>query len=491
MSVTEELYFPNITSMIKEVKDLYNNSENNNKKYTSLKQCLVDYIRIKKYWPMIQLKVFKDDNNIALLHNTYKRNDVKHFKELYEESRSVVLDLSSVDGNNIVVSLADKTPIRITDVDYEKNIKDDEICEFSYEGTMIYVYNHNNKWMFGTTTCPSMDNSIFFHPTKTHGVMFDEYLEKIFNNSSNDNLIDDDDVVMDGEDNVSNVNNNREKFCEYLNKDYTYGFMLVHHENKHIMDYTSEFGEGYKELFHIFTREKITAKSVNHQLNLPVKYITKTTNKKEALNILRNNKGIYALIVTNPINNVVYKVSLKNIIEIENENIGNSNIWMNLLHVYFLKRHDFKINDYINKYLTKNQIMEIYNIKIDNGIKISPTFIIDNTMKYIANLLNFAYKETTNYDIASRKYSINYEVDKSLLPTMRYHMAQIRDFHKKFYSNLTSLNCTHLMKYLCNTRLKDIRLLVNHIHKEYIYHKYMEYDTYKLFDILQMKLKEN
>lgn len=481
--MTEELYFPNITCLIKDVKELYTSSG----LFNSLTDCLNKYIRQKKYWPMIQTKQFKGENkNIVLLHNSYKRDDVEHFKELYDEVRSVVLDLSSLEGTNIVVSLADKTPNRITDVEYEKISDENDVCELSYEGTMIYVYNHNDKWFFGTTTCPSMDNSMYFHPTKTHGRMFDEYLEKIFKNSSNE----EDDIMMD-DDNIS-INNSklRDMFCKKLNKSYTYAFMLVHHQNKHVMDYTSIFGNEYIELFHIFTREKVTTKLIEYKLDLPIKYTEKTTNKKEALEALRTNDMIYSLIVTNLNSSVSHKVSLSKIIEHENENIGNSNVWMNLLHVYLSKNNKFKINDYINKYLNQEEQKEVFNMYVDSvGMKLSPTFIIDTTMKFIAELLNFTYQSTTHYDNVTKKYKIEIEKDRMLYSNIRYHMAQLRDFHKKFYSRNSVLENKHIMRYLCNLRLKDIRLLIQHIQKEEIYYQYMNYNVNVSINILNMKLK--
>lgn len=487
MQSSQELYFPNITALIKDVKETYSNS---GQVYKTLSDCLHKYIRMKKYWPMIQIKQFKGDKNIVLLHNSYKRDDVKHFKELYDEVRSVVLDLTAIEGTNIVVSLADKTPIRLTDVEYEKNINEDDICEFSYEGTMIYVYNHNDKWFFGTTTCPSMDDSMFFHPKKTHGMMFDEYLDKIFNTEISTNNCEDDDVVMDDEEEtITTQNIKREMFCQHLNKDYTYGFMLVHYENRHIMDYSQEFGNEYKELFHIFTREKINTKVVEQKLDLPVRYIQKTKDKNEALETLRKNIGIYSLMITNKNSNITKKVSLKNIIDIENENIGNSNVWMNMLHVYSMKKNDFKINNYINKYLSEEKKIDIFNIVVNNQ-KLSPTYIIDTTMKFIAKLMNYLYTSTTSYDIASKKYTINLDNDRMLLSNMRYHMAQLRDYHKKFYCKNSYLEDKHFMRYLCNLRLKDIRLLIQHINKENYYQKYMEYNIYTCIDILQMKLKE-
>jgi len=163
---------------------------------------------------------------------------------------------------------------------------------------------------------------------------------------------------------------------------------------------------------------------------------------------------------------------------------------MNLLHVYLSKNNKFKINDYINKYLNQEEQKEVFNMYVDSvGMKLSPTFIIDTTMKFIAELLNFTYQSTTHYDNVTKKYKIEIEKDRMLYSNIRYHMAQLRDFHKKFYSRNSVLENKHIMRYLCNLRLKDIRLLIQHIQKEEIYYQYMNYNVNVSINILNMKLK--
>ena len=47
-----------------------------------------------------------------------------------------------------------------------------------------------------------------------------------------------------------------------LNQNYIYTFVLVHHENQHIIDYSFQFGENYKEIIHIMTREQNTFREI-------------------------------------------------------------------------------------------------------------------------------------------------------------------------------------------------------------------------------------
>ena len=43
-----------------------------------------------------------------------------------------------------------------------------------------------------------------------------------------------------------------------LNSEHAYEFVLIHSDNKHIIDYTDVLGENYKELVHINTKNRIT-----------------------------------------------------------------------------------------------------------------------------------------------------------------------------------------------------------------------------------------
>jgi len=110
---------------------------------------------------------------------------VEHFQKLYDECRSVVLNLDAPLGQNIVLSLAHSIPDSMTTEQYKKMVGVDDICEMSYEGTMISVYYHLDKWHFGTTSCPSMDHSRYFSKDKTHGQMFDEVLKSFYNDENN------------------------------------------------------------------------------------------------------------------------------------------------------------------------------------------------------------------------------------------------------------------------------------------------------------------
>ena len=63
--------------------------------------------------------------------------------------------------------------------DYQTSINTNDKYYEAYDGTTITCYYYNNKWNYGTTSCPDINTSWYSHPTKTHGKMFDETLCEI------------------------------------------------------------------------------------------------------------------------------------------------------------------------------------------------------------------------------------------------------------------------------------------------------------------------
>ena len=70
------------------------------------------------------------------------------------------------------------------------------------------------------------------------------------------------------------------EFTSYLDENLNYFFVIVHHENKNIVDYSEYFEkENYKEVIHVMTRERDTNKEIdlndeiNGKLNLISEYL--------------------------------------------------------------------------------------------------------------------------------------------------------------------------------------------------------------------------
>jgi len=279
-------------------------------------EVLLNILKERHIWPSIKIKKFKENKHLCLLHNSYKDKDnVNEFKELYDECRSVVLDFSKSMGNNVVINCASSIPVRMSVEEYSHILDMNDRCYISMEGTMVTTYYHNGKWIFGSSCCPDINSSKFSHPTKTHGYMLDEVLYDIYKNNVDIN-------------NPNISNELRNLFTANLSPLYSYEFILVHYENKHIIDYTNELGNEYKCLFHINTKNRITLLDTRETDNKPLEYLGiryphKFSNVNEGINYLMTNGG-HSLIIKR--DNQLYKIGNKEMLRKEEVNANNYNI---------------------------------------------------------------------------------------------------------------------------------------------------------------------
>ena len=239
--------FPkNVNEIISETYNIYNSINDDNKTYAN---CLIMVLKKYHLWPNIKVKKFKNRSDIVLLHNNYKMGEIYEYKELYEQCRSIVLDFTLSFNDNVVVTYANSIPTRIDANTYMTNIySDHDKCYEAYDGTMITVYCHNGEWYFGTSSCPDANSSKFSHPNKTHGIMLDEILYKYYGNQ-----LTSEDMKLHANE-ISIILRN--KFVASLNPEMAYEFIIIHHENVHIINYTNVLGENYKELIHVNTKNR-------------------------------------------------------------------------------------------------------------------------------------------------------------------------------------------------------------------------------------------
>ena len=172
-------------------------------------------------------------NNISASEN--KNDDVV---ELENSCRSIVLDKQTLKpivtqynrilyNNDALTWLQDKDWNQVT-------------VQKCYEGTLIVVFNQNNKWYITTRRCLNAQESTW-----------------IKNNSYHEMFVD----AMQGKFDFSDLNEN-----------YCYHFVLLHHKNRNIVTYNS-LGKEYKELYHILTTEKFTLKELDVKINDKVKTV--------------------------------------------------------------------------------------------------------------------------------------------------------------------------------------------------------------------------
>lgn len=422
--------------------------------------CLIKVIKFHHLWPAMQVKKFNTNGSLVLLHNTYKRNDVRRFKELYDQCRSVVLDFSNINNNQVVVSYSNNIPERISIEEYAK-IANEPIDRFqeAYDGTMITVYNFNNTWHFGTSCCTDAYISKFNNGNKTHGHMFNEALLSIFRSEFSEDEINSNDPVM-----ISNISQRlRDMFTYHLDPSIAYEFVLLHHENPHIIDYTQRFGQGYKLIFHINSKNRQTLQEVDlintkPLAHLNIQYPVYYASLNDAYNALTipTSYGFIAKTLGG-LNGAtkLYKISPNHIDFKEDTDPCNPNVWHNILTVYMKNRKDYKINDYIKMYAPNLQLP--YD---NNGKPVDPTYLVHTMILTLKDVLYNLYSATTVYDSKTRRFKMNTELDKQFPPVIRFHLAQLRYRQQHEHSN-SMLKPKDVYYYLCHcNNVKNIKLLI-------------------------------
>ena len=420
--------------------------------------CLLAVLKKHHLWPSVQIKKFKGRTDIVLLHNTYKRNDVEAFKALYDQCRSVVLDFTLTMNNNVVVTYANSIPDRINYDSYMNSLynSSDRYYE-AYDGTMVTVYNYKGEWYFGTTSCPDANSSKFSHPTKRHGNMLDEILFEYYRQHFTPEEIETEKPSV-----ISSKIRNM--FTDNLDPTMAYEFLIVHHDNHHIIDYTPIFGQDYKVLFHINTKQRdtlverdICSSMIPNLLQLGVRYPLQFPDIQTAWHFLNENANCYGIIVKKVVNGQtkLYKISTDRINFREETDPCNPNVWINMLTVYMKNKTDYHVNDYISHYAS--------NIEFpvdNNGKTLDPTYLIHTAISTIKDSLFNLYVTTTTYYPKYNRFKMNKELDKQFPPIIQYHLAQLRNQQVSIYKDRL-ITPSNVYYYLCQcNNAKNIKTLI-------------------------------
>lgn len=174
----------------------------------------------------------KSDNELALLYIPF-RVDQQNLTEIEKMCRSVIIEKSTLNViaySYPVILYNDYVTLTNCEINQEKKL----ITE-SIEGTLLTMYYYN-EWRVSTRKCLNAGTS-FWKSTKSHLDLF-----------------------------KSTLTIEWENFCDLHNKDYIYTYILVHHENKQLIDYTERFGENYKKIIKGVVRDTKTYKLVNETI---------------------------------------------------------------------------------------------------------------------------------------------------------------------------------------------------------------------------------
>ena len=310
-----------------------------------------------------------DEDGLLLVYNKFEDTNMSDLKR---ECRSLVLDRTTLK----IKAYSCETPL--FNLEKDRTFDSLTIINECYEGTLLSVFYHNSKWYVSTRRCLNSDTSIFnidsSNISKSHYQMFEEVLTKAgFTNF--------------------------DIFSRNLDVTKSYYFVLIHHENKHIIDYTSELGIEYTYLSLVSVKDEnivelnineLDVSFINKYIFLPKKldsiddFITINTENKYNKNPLT--EGIVVKVFSYETNKyTLYKLqtdSYKFTLAIGND----QNMYKGLIHLY----QNNKLIDYFDQNPDSNLIkimnpLNSYELYFSVGV-------IDSTFKVFTSELFELFK---------------------------------------------------------------------------------------------------
>lgn len=202
----------------------------------------------------------KEDDTLAQIYynDTHPSDENSLYKDIETSCRSYIFEKSTLLP---IATQYNRIIYNEEAIDFLKNKDWSKVTvQKCYEGTLLLLFHHNNKWYVTTRRCLDAKESTWIR-NKSYKDMFDEARKDIFS-------------------------------FDDLNKDYCYHFVLMHHKNKNIVDYT-HLGKDYKKLLHILTTEKYTLKEINYVIpgieNIDDEYFESLDELLNKINELSNN----------------------------------------------------------------------------------------------------------------------------------------------------------------------------------------------------------
>ena len=324
-------------------------------------EIIIDDFKRKLFENAIMSKYYEDENLLLLYH----KYEIPSKSPLEKECRSLVVDMTDLN----IISYTCQTPICNKEAQQfllnNNDINLDGTIFKCYEGSILSLFNHNNKWYLSTRRC--LDSN-----------------ESNWNNTNHYNMFMD---VLNSE------NTTFSEFTEKLNPEYGYYFVMMHHKNKLVVDYESQFGSDYSKLCLVFVRSKVDQIEIidydfpDYQNIFKAEEITieEFSEQNNNLNISVNTEGI----IIKPVkDSTPYLLKLQsNSYQFAKARGQNSNIFKGYLYLYQIGE--------LKNYIENNS--EHKNLdKIINPYNISESFdtvgVIDCVFKVLTSELFELYK---------------------------------------------------------------------------------------------------
>lgn len=371
----------------------------------------------------------KEYDNIALIYydknikETINRSS--NIQKFEDNLKSIVIDKETLNiiSVNFTKKISNEHGYYILENFDDKKWNNVEI-EKKYDGVMITLFYHNNKWNIAS--------------------------KKDINEKYGD-------LFMECVDNT---------LFEKLNKDNKYYFILIHHRNFNLIDYTFEFGKFYKKIIHISTIDK-NNDIIDDNLNIikPEKF---NIDNFEELQIKLNNnmkkdynnkkitfEGFVIKYYVKDNNYYLIEIQTDLFKKLNDMKPNNENIYQDYLELYQKdKLKDFIV--YTSPYYTDNVN------RITNSMKI----ITDEILK-----IYFATRKK-NYDTSNSMKYKNPDLYKNLSNTYKKILYDLhglymeRGKNNNYYNKaLTIHDVYHYLKSLSPNILRNLfyerQLLIN------------------------------
>lgn len=367
----------------------------------------------------IYSKKYEIENLILLYH----KFDVPLFNNYTKECRSLIIDKNTLK----IICYTGYNPIiyNNTNLKIIKTINSEAIINICYEGTYLSLFNHNNKWYLSTRRC--LDSNLSIYKNKSHYQMFEE----IIKNAGYDNF---------------------DTFCEILDKNQTYYFVLLHHENIHEIDYTYKFGSNYLKLCLSAVKNELL-EDINLYINKPSFasydftdniFIADKINLSEYnLNLKYDDEIKNEGIIINEVNNLI---KIQNINYQYKVVIGTEkNIYKGLLLLY----QNNKLMDYVNN--PNEHEKKIVN-PLNNDEYYDLLGVINSVFKVTSTELYELFNQVYNNEDGKHKNINLYQI---LPKEYKYLLYNIKGL---YYNNKHSLEYNAVYSYI---KEMHINILIN------------------------------
>lgn len=376
--------------------------------------------------------------NLILLYNKYS-NENKAPLEL--ECRSVVInrDNFQIENYSCITPIYNRNAMNYLMMNQEQ---DKEIFN-CYEGSLLSLFHFNNNWYF------SSRRNILKVSDETENPHFKMFC----------------DVIKQDDFDINT-------FIEKLDKNLTYHFVLIHYQNKNIINYEKVFGENYKKLCFIFAREKETNKEINSE-DINCLFLTDNIFLPKRIESIQNFDDTNNNNLTSqPLDEgIIIKMNNK-VLKLQNvqyqfyKAIGpEKNLYKGFIHLYQ--------NNKLGKYFTNNENTMKYS-KIVNPLKTDESFdttgTIDAVFRVITKELFELFNSLWDINTGNHKNKDIYNILTSEYKTMMYNIRRLYFINKKkninlnlkhVYFHLKSLDVNSFEKFL-----RSRKLMLNLVRKE-------------------------